>query len=139
MSLSEVTETNTEKKMDEYENNDLYDLNLLEEMNNDDYLAAILQMFLENTPIELNELKLACVDGKFDDAYKVAHKLKISADLLKAENLLVIIDKIEEQAKNRDSRCFPRLAQLANENFLELVTPLQKHLSGIRPQLNIAV
>lgn len=138
MPLSEATKTNTEK-MGECLNNDLYDLNLLEEMNNADYLAATLQKFLENTPTELNELKLACADGKFDDAYKVAHKLKSSADLLKAENLLVIIDKIEEQAKNRDSHCFARLAQLANENFLELVTPLQKHLHSIRPQLNIAV
>lgn len=139
MLLGEATEAETIKKIDDRGNNDVYDLSLLEEMNDDDYLADILQIFLENTPVELNELKLACVDGKFDEAYKVAHKLKSSAGLLKAENLLVILNKIEEQAKSRDSHCFARLAQLANENFLELVAPLQKHLSGIRPELNIAV
>ncbi|MEO7801523.1 MAG: PAS domain S-box protein [Ginsengibacter sp.] len=138
MLLGEATATNTVKKMDERGNNDLYDLSLIEEMNDDDYVADILQIFLENTPVELNELKLACVDGKFDNAYKVAHKLKSSAARLKAENLLVILNKIEEQAKSLDGHCFARLAQLANENYLELVTPLQKHLSGLRPELNIA-
>ncbi len=137
--LGEATDTEMIKEAEQADTDDLYDLSLLEEMNDNDYLADILQIFLENTPIELDELKVACKANDFDAAYKVAHKLKSSAGLLKTENLLVVLIKIEEQAKSHDSHCFGRLAELANENFHELINPLQEHLSGIRAGLRVAV
>ena len=60
----------------------------------------ILTIFLSNTPNELNELKKACTSNKFDDAYKMAHKLKSSTGLLKAKFLLNILVKDRRGCKS---------------------------------------
>lgn len=76
----------------------LFDLSLLEEMDDNEYVAEILTIFLGNSPKELYELKRACMSNKFDAVYKMAHKLKGSVGLLQANFLLNVLIRIEETA-----------------------------------------
>ena len=56
-------------------------------MEDSEYLAEILEMYLNNTPVELNEIETVEKD-QFETVYKIAHKLKSSTGLLKATHFL---------------------------------------------------
>ena len=120
-------------------NENLFDLSLLEEMDDNEYLSDILTIFLNNTPNELNELKRACISNKFDAVYKMAHKLKSSTGLLKANFLLNVLIKIEETAKDEKNDGLAELAELANEEYKKIEIPLKEHLRKIQAELRIAV
>mgnify|MGYP000170865313 CR=1 FL=1 len=117
----------------------LFDLSLLEEMDDNEYVSEILTMFLNNTPNELSELETACGSVQFDTVYKLAHKLKSSTGLLKANNLLNILIKIEEDAKAENISTLGKLVELANEEYKKIEIPLQNHLKSVQSVLGIAV
>ena len=110
----------------------LFDLSLLEEMDDNEYVADILTIFLKNTPNELIELKRTCISNKFDSVYKMAHKLKSSAGLLQANFLLNVLIKIEETAKAEKNYELPKLAELANDEYKKIEIPLKVHLRNIQ-------
>ena len=113
-------------------NENLFDLSLLEEMDDNEYVSDILTIFLGNTPKELYELKRACISNKFDAVYKMAHKLKSSAGLLQANFLLNVLIKIEETAKAEKNDELTKLAELANEEYKKIEIPLKEHLRNIQ-------
>jgi HPt (histidine-containing phosphotransfer) domain-containing protein len=113
----------------------LFDLSLLEEMDDDEYVADILTIFLGDTPKEFNDLKKACFLNKCDDVYKMAHKIKGSAGLLQANFLLNRLIKIEEIAKAGKSDELVKLAELANEEYKKIEIPLKAHLRNIEKKL----
>ena len=110
----------------------LYNLSLLEEMDDNEYLTDILSIFLTNTPKELIELQLACIAVEFNTVYKITHKLKSSVGLLQAGNLLKLITQMECNAKDEISNGLAKLADLANEEYKKIETLLQEDLKIIR-------
>jgi hypothetical protein len=87
----------------------------------------------------LNELKRACISNKYDAVNKMAHKLKSSTGLLKANLLLNVLIKIEETAKDEKNGGLAELAELANEEYKKIEIPLKEHLRKIQAELHIAV
>ena len=120
-------------------NQNLFDLSLIEEMDDNEYLSDILAIFLKNTPNELNELKRGCISNQFEAVYKMAHKLKSSAGLLQANHLLNALIKIEETAKAEKNYELPKLAELANDEYKKIEIPLKKHLRNIQAELRVTV
>ena len=118
--------------IDKPANENLFDLSLLEEMDDNEYLSEILAIFLNNTPNELNELQRACTSHQFDAVYKIAHKLKSSIGLLKANGLLNILIKIEESARVEKNDGHAAMAELANEEYKKIEIPLKAHLRNIQ-------
>ena len=119
------------------ENNEpenLYNLSLLEEMDDQEYIFEILTLFVTTTPNELFELENACTSEQYDAAFNIAHKLKSSAGLLRAEELLKILTEIEVETKNKNSDGIGRLAKFANEAYKKIETPLQEHLKIIQEE-----
>jgi HPt (histidine-containing phosphotransfer) domain-containing protein len=112
-------------------NENLFDLTLIEEMDDHEYTSDVLTIFLGNTPKELNDLKVACTSDKFEDAYKMAHKLKGGAGLVQAKLLLTVLSKIEETAKNKIANELANLAALANDEYKKIDAPLKEHLRNI--------
>jgi len=113
----------------------LFDLSLVEEMDDDEYVADILTIFLGETPKEFNDLKKACFLNKCDDVYKMAHKIKGSAGLLQTNALLNLLVKLEESAKAGKNDELVKLAELANEEYKKIETPLKAHLRNIEKKL----
>ncbi|MDB5200076.1 MAG: integral rane sensor hybrid histidine kinase [Chitinophagaceae bacterium] len=111
-------------------NNNLFDLSLLEEMDDNEYLSDVLDIFLANTPNELNELQRACASNHFNTIYKMAHKLKSSTGLLKATGLLDVLIKIEENAKAEKPEGLVKLAEEANKEYKKIETKLQEYLKN---------
>ena len=77
----------------------LYDLSILEEMDDKEYIVEIVSMFLRDTPGELKEIKAALTAGNTEVVYKKAHKLKSSAGILQAQHLINLLTDLERIAK----------------------------------------
>ena len=77
----------------------LFDLSILEEMDDKEYIVEIVSMFLKDTPGELKEIKAALTAGNTEVVYKKAHKLKSSAGILQAQRLIDLLTDLERLAK----------------------------------------
>ncbi len=111
----------------------LFNLSLLDEMEDDEYTTEILTMFLESTPFELKHLNQACSASDFEEIYKIAHKLKSSTALLQANELLKIITKLEELAKAGISDGLTVLSKQGLDEYKKIENPLRdciQNLSG---------
>jgi PAS domain S-box-containing protein len=118
-------------------NETLFDLSLLEEMDDNGYVVEIVTTYLNNAPGELRELAVACNSSSFDAVYKAAHKLKGSTSLLQANSLLKILVKLEEFAKSEISDGLSVLADQAGEEYKNLEGPLREYVRnmGITPSV----
>lgn len=77
----------------------LYDLSMLEEMDDDEYLLEVLDVFLSETPKEIYEMKEALRAGDTATLCKKAHKIKGSAGIINADNLVSLLEDIEATGK----------------------------------------
>jgi PAS domain S-box-containing protein len=109
-------------------NQKLFDLSILEEMDDNEYISEILNVYLKNCPGELAELRQACNAKNYDFVFKMAHKIKGSTSLLKSDNLLRILAKMEEFAKAEISEGLAKLSEQANEEFGKLSVQLKDYL-----------
>jgi PAS domain S-box-containing protein len=119
-----------ENKKPDSEN--LFDLSLIEEMDDNEYLSSVLFTFLNKTPDDLKELKNAFASHQIDSVYKIAHKLKTSVGLFKANELFNILTQIEESTKSEINDDLAKLIELANKEYKKIKTPLQKILNEIQ-------
>ncbi len=110
--------------------NNLFDLSLLQEMDDSEYTADIISTYLENTPGELKELKKVCSGNQYDAINKMAHKLKGSSGLLYAHGILDILAKIDECARVQQNEGLVSLAELAHEEYKKIETPLKEYLKN---------
>jgi two-component system, NarL family, invasion response regulator UvrY len=114
-----------------------FDLTLVEEMDDNEYLSDVLGLFLAKTQGELNELQEACTSMQFDTVYKMAHKLKSGVGLFGAGNLMDLLIRIESAAKDKNAYCFSDLCKALSKEFKEIEIPLLKHLMSIKGLLNL--
>jgi CheY-like chemotaxis protein/HPt (histidine-containing phosphotransfer) domain-containing protein len=120
------------------ENTKLFDLSMLEEMDDNEYLSEMLEIFLSMTPTELKEMEKQLNSGEFDNVYKIAHKLKSSTGLMKANKLFDDLVKIEETAALKNKKELSRLIGKANNSFFQLENPLKEHLEKIKTLIKVA-
>lgn len=120
-------------------NDALFDLSLLSEMDDNEYTAEILTLFLTTTPEEIFELKKACANTDYDYIYKVAHKIKGSAGLLQAERFVQVLLKLEELGRNKINEGLLVLAERASAEFKMLETPLREELQKVQQALRQTV
>jgi HPt (histidine-containing phosphotransfer) domain-containing protein len=66
-----------------------------------DCLCEVLQLFVESTPIIMNEIKEAIIEKNWDEVYKKSHKIKSSIGILQMAKLMSLISKVESDAKER--------------------------------------
>ena len=130
--ISELAEDNEEEKSQQ-----LFDLSMLEEMDDVDYMAEILDIFLDTTPMEIEEMERSIERDDFENVYKIAHKLKSSTGLLKATGLFDLLIKIEESAhiKNKDELL--KLKVQLNHLFKEIEDPLRARLNKTKAMISV--
>ena len=110
----------------------LYDLSLLEEIDDKEYISDILTIFLEETPVDLKALHKACVASDFQRGYQIAHKIKSLSWLIKANCLASPLLKIEEDTKAEKSETLVHLSELAGDEFEKLDKPLRDYLKNLQ-------
>lgn len=79
----------------------LYDLALLEGLDDKESLLDVLNLFLESTPTQIDELLVLGKTDQYDDIYKLAHKLKGALAMLQASRISELLGKIEADARER--------------------------------------
>jgi signal transduction histidine kinase/HPt (histidine-containing phosphotransfer) domain-containing protein len=92
-------------------------------------LATFIKLFLENTPAQVAEMKLALESGAFEKLANLAHGLKGVSSSLFAAKLKGLCASLESAAKNQDhvlaGKCFDQL-----ENEFSRICRFLKHLSS---------
>jgi HPt (histidine-containing phosphotransfer) domain-containing protein len=73
----------------------LYDLSMLEEMDDHEYLLEMITILFSDTPKDLKEMKDALLARKLDIVCEKAHKLKGSAGVIQADKLIALLKHIE--------------------------------------------
>jgi HPt (histidine-containing phosphotransfer) domain-containing protein len=81
------------------ESKKFYSLNHLIELDDMDCLCEVLHLFIESTPVIMNEIKEAIIKKDWEEVYKKSHKLKSSIGILQMGKAMSLISKIESDAK----------------------------------------
>ncbi|RYF98328.1 MAG: Hpt domain-containing protein [Chitinophagaceae bacterium] len=104
--------------------NDLYNLSLIYEMEDSEYFCEVLKLFLDTTPVILDEIKEGVLYENWDQVYKKAHKLKSSLGILQMNSMLARVAEIEQQAKEQaGTEQIPKTLKEVMEQF-NLVRPM---------------
>jgi HPt (histidine-containing phosphotransfer) domain-containing protein/FixJ family two-component response regulator len=110
----------------------MYDLQMLEQMDDNDYLLEILSIFLDETPRELKEMHKAALSNKLSIVSAKAHKLKSSSGLLEANKLTKILAQLEQDVRS-ESVCseIVKLVEAAQCEYKKIENALQAHVKNI--------
>ena len=78
------------------------DLSYLEEISGGDaeFIQDMIETFLEETPKDLNEMKVKCHDKNWVEVGKLAHKLKSSIKMFGFESLKNAAVQLEKDGKD---------------------------------------
>src|SRR6185312_6372716 len=112
-----------------------FDLSMLQELDDNDYLSQMIEIFLSMTPVELVEMEKQTEAGELENVYKIAHKLKSSTGLIKANILLDVLVQIEYEAKNKNKADLKELIAEGLRAFSQLENPLKQELTRIKTLL----
>jgi HPt (histidine-containing phosphotransfer) domain-containing protein len=111
---------------------DLYDLSMLEEMDDIEYLQEMLTTVLQEVPKDLKEMQQALQTGNIDMVCKQAHKIKSSSGVIQAEKLTAILEEIETAGKK--GAAVSELNQLI-ENAVQQYSRIEKALKKYTNEL----
>jgi HPt (histidine-containing phosphotransfer) domain-containing protein len=81
----------------------LYNLTMIREMLGDeDEVKNMIRIFVESTPVSLNDLNEGFKEDNADKLARNAHKMKASLDMLKIDSLYDVVRKIDKDFKVED-------------------------------------
>jgi HPt (histidine-containing phosphotransfer) domain-containing protein len=105
----------------------IYSLAKINEMADGDqeFIQSIIQVFLDEVPLDLKELKQAVDSGDFEQIYKLSHKIKPNVDLLGMESTRVLALEMEQMGRNNSDlegirERFPQFARDVEQVISEL-------------------
>ena len=107
----------------------LYNLSMLQEMDDDEYLLDVLGILVKQTANDFGEMKNALQAGKIDVVCKQAHKIKGSAGIIQAEGLITLLAAIEVVGKK----------EIINSELTGLVDNATRQYSNIEKALKIDI
>ncbi len=110
----------------------LYDLCLLKELDDDEYLIDIISMFLDTTPQQISEMQTYMQASEWDKVALLAHKLKGSTGMFQANQLLKMLARIEALVKEGDFSTVADLVQQVASLYVQIETALQSELQNIK-------
>ena len=105
----------------------MYNLSLLEEVGDDEYMQDILNTFLTSLPGQLTHLQDASLKKDYDNLFFHAHKLKGSCGMLQASPLIDKLSLIQKLAREK-SDATGAVEEVA-ELFEELLQQLKKEIT----------
>lgn len=109
----------------------LFNLSLLEEMEDDEYTKDILQAFLSQTPVELDKLLRAGMQENYTEVAAVAHKLKGCTGLFQISGMARLLALIE-QAAARGNKDVPGMVREVISIYRNIECSLRDHLKLMR-------
>lgn len=129
-----VIQTATTQKTNKTEK--IYDLSLLEELDDKQYVYDMVLFFLENTSGDIVQLASLVADKDWNGLSRTAHKIKGAAGMLQANTLAALLAQIEADA--RDLKNIESIGERVQETirlFAELEIQLQEELEILKKEL----
>lgn len=113
----------------------LYNLSLLNDIarGNDEFLISLTKIFVETIPPTSTQLKEACMNEEWDNASKLAHKLKSTIDSLQISSIKEDVRFIELNAKKLEH--LSELSEIADK-IEWVITKVTLQLKEEFPLLN---
>ena len=107
----------------------IYSLDKINEMaaGDEDFVHSVINVFLEEVPVDLEALEAAIQEKDFENVYKLAHKIKPNVDLLGMEQTRATALEIETLGKSAENSAeieskFP----LLKKDVLQVISELRK-------------
>ena len=100
-------------------------------MGDDEFLAELITLFLNDTPQQLEALRKAVRTGDAETAASAAHRLKGSSSNMGAESLSALCLHLEKSSSGKQLEELPRLVEQVDEEFdqvREILTNLRGEL-----------
>lgn len=124
--LAQPVAAKNEMSLIKKQGTEFYNLSHLYEMDDNEYFCEVLQLFLDITPVMLDEIKEATLFENWEQVYQIAHKMKSSLGILQMNLMLGLITAIEQQAKEqKKTERIPDGLKRASEIF-DLIRPMIK-------------
>jgi len=115
----------------------MYDLSLLEELDDKESLLDVLTLFLDNTPREVKELSQLVEQKNWTALFRLAHKIKGAVAILQATHLSGLLGKIEEEAKEeKDLSMIETQVEEVCRLFAEMEIRLREEHAMIKKELS---
>ena len=109
----------------------LFDLSILAEMDDHEYLLEMIDVFLWEAGKELKEMKEALRAGNDHIVYQKAHKVKSNAGIIQANKLTEILDDIELLGKKGGNKNeLTPLVENAVDQYLLVEKALKKYVKA---------
>ncbi|MCW3087630.1 MAG: hypothetical protein JWQ78_1016, partial [Sediminibacterium sp.] len=110
----------------------LYDLALLEELDDRESLLDVITLFLDSTPPEMTALPALVAEKNWKGLYRQAHKIKGAVAILQSTAIASLLGKIEANAKEEKD-----LAQTAAyvDEAVVLFAAMEKRLREEQQQI----
>ncbi|KPM31596.1 Hpt domain protein [Croceitalea dokdonensis DOKDO 023] len=111
----------------------IYNLDKIKEMaeGDEDFIVSVVSVFLEEVPEDLKSLEEAIAAKDYDQAYKMAHKIKPNVDLLGMEQTRANALEIETLGKSKGN--FKEI----EVRFPLLKTDIQQVISELRKDFSL--
>lgn len=104
----------------------------LRELGGEDFVAEMIDLFLDFAPSKLDEAKRALTEGQADALRRAAHSLKAAAANLGAELVRDLAGRIESLAAENQLRTLPTLIGSLEAAFQQLRGRLQQYKAAPR-------
>ena len=113
-------------------NKGLYSLNSLKQTNEEEEVIEILEMFIENTPQLLKEIKYAIGRDDIDNVVRKTAKLKGSLGSLQMQSMMKIIDEMEIAVRMEDMPAIPSIIEKLHKEYDTVSPLLYKELDAMK-------
>lgn len=113
----------------------LYNLSLLEELDDPSYVAEMVSFFLENVPKDIKELSSLAEQKDWTALQKKAHKIKGAASMLQSKQLAAILANIETNTRSLSNlESVPGMVKEASALFIIVQKQLEEALAALKKQ-----
>ena len=109
----------------------LYDLSMLQEMDDTEYLLDMLGSLLNDSPADLSALKTAFAKNDLTAVCQKAHKLKNSAGIIQAESLMELLQQIEIAGKSGATAELPLLIENTTALYNSIEISLKNYITEL--------
>ncbi len=105
--------------------NKAYNLSMLREVGEENFITRIIELFLTNTPAIIKDLREETIQENWHDVLTQANKLKSSVGVMQIDSMLQNLRRIEELASKKEE----------SDQLLTLIEELDNDFSLLQPML----
>ena len=114
----------------------MYNLSLLEELDDKEAVLDVISLFLDNTPSEVKELAALAQEKKWTVLYRQAHKIKGAVAILQATKIAQLLGRIEANAKEeKELEVIVQQVEEVTKLFAEMEIRLREEQEQIKNEL----